>query len=270
MLAIFLASVCTVSAWGPVSHITFARDAFGATNVDLSACDAPDGYFGFTAPQFSYAPFAADCPNIATFHDPVVAGTIFQHALASGNPDPGYIQFLRSYNSHMLSDFVGFSEYGGYLSNVTSTVNWVTMWPKMQAIDAYIFGSRQLSGFVIPYLNSTIIGWFAADMLTYGKVKFTPAILLQCGNYWIDIQNKLIRYYDTTLIEGDISRSLAFFDTRGGDSSSTVTFLEKNILCAVSAVTEYVSMLTNKVDPTLALNQVASNVKAMFQAGQCG
>lgn len=44
-----------------------------------------------------------------------------------------------SYGSHMASDLVGFYADGGYLSNGIVTrygdVNWITMWPKMSAID---------------------------------------------------------------------------------------------------------------------------------------
>lgn len=91
----------------------FLQKAGGA--VDLSSVDAPDGFYGFMSPAFSYAPFASSCPDSEKFHDPVVIGTLLQNAI-SNNSSLAYRSFLRSMVSHMCADFVGFNPLGGYLA----------------------------------------------------------------------------------------------------------------------------------------------------------
>ncbi len=165
MRALFVCVLLSVAvAWGPVSHAVFSTAALGS-NVVVSSVDLPDGYFGFMSPLFSYAPIAAQCPVEEKLHNPVVAASLVQLAISASDSDPAYLRFLRSFMSHMLADAVGFFPGFGYLAREVKSVNWVTMWTKMQLIDAYFWQSGNLpKKLKIPHLNATHIEWFARDI----------------------------------------------------------------------------------------------------------
>ncbi len=274
-VASFLLIPCTLcAAWGPVSHVVFASN--GLAVFDATVTDAPDGWFGFMGSQFSYAPYAAACPVEEKLHDPVVAGRLVQRALSGPAVDPQYLVFLLSFQSHMIGDMVGFwpgkgTEDYGYLTDrgrVDAGLNWVTLWPKMQMVDAYLMQQNQLGSLRIPYLNHTHIGWFARDVAIVANLSYTAAVLEQCGNGWIDVQNRLIAYYKTL---GDVTPQLAFFDSRGANVTvaETTAYLAQNVDCAGRAVRAYTKSILAMMEPTEAFSSVESLVGEWYAAKQC-
>ena len=257
----FVLMLTCALGWGPVSHAVFATGALA--DVDFSAVDAPDGFAGFMAPSFSYAPFAGTCPDTFSLHDPVLIGEVIQ---STSRTDPGYKRFLLSYLSHMIGDLVGFSKYGGYLSNVTAGVNWVTMWTKMQAIDSYLFQTRNMSSFSVPYLNATLMEFFSQDIWVVGKLNFSASVLLECGNAWIDVQNQLLGLYR---VQGDMTKQLSYFDTRGRSPVSTVRALTKNVNCAIRAVSFFIGEITQGSDPKKALADLDASIQTWYNQAIC-
>jgi hypothetical protein len=265
---LLLVAWCSLgAAWGPVSHVVFAQSGLQA--FDASAVDAPDGYFGFMGAQFSYGSYAGACPVEEKLHNPVIAGALVQKALRAPTPDAQYVLFLLSYQSHMLGDLVGFFPGGGYLTRtVDASVNWVTLWPKMQTIDAYLLQQYGLASLVIPYLNATHNRWFSRDIASVANLSYSPAVLEECGNGWIDVQNRLIQYYRTLR---DVAPQLAFFDTRGSNVTvaQTLEYLRKNVNCAGAAVAAYTKEILAMTDPKVAFAAVSAQVAQWYADDEC-
>lgn len=159
----------------------FLQNGIQSLAIDLSAVDSPDGFFGFMSPAFSYEPFASDCPDSEKFHDPIVIATLLQNAISSSAPS-AYLAFLRSMMSHMVADFIGFNPLGGYLAQVTTSVNWVTMWTKMQTIDAFFVLQNGMQNVSIPFHARDNLVMLSNDMKKFANVSFSADVLLQCGN----------------------------------------------------------------------------------------
>jgi hypothetical protein len=175
----------------------------------------------------------------------------------------------------MILDVVGFHPSGGYLANGTAskfgTVNWVLMWPKMQAIDAYVLSNLwnrtdPFSAAIAP-LNATLMAYFAADITAYGLPPISAAELLECGNEWIRVQNDLVNYYR---VLGGAEQQLVFFDSLNHSTTTETTdYLKANLECGFQAIGVYFQDILAMNDPASTFTWLQSYIKALYEAGKC-
>lgn len=60
-------------------------------------------------------------------------------------------------------------------------MNWVTMWTKMQTIDAYLLATAK-QNLTIPFHNPANLDLFSRDMQQFANVSFSARVLQECGN----------------------------------------------------------------------------------------
>ena len=184
----------------------------------------------------------------------------------------------------MIGDFVGFNNigFGGFLANQTTdqfgSVNWVLMWSKMQAIDAFVFHERFNSKPKhLQYLSQEIVQNFAQDIEKYSKTvsklrPYSPEVIYECTKDYIDVQNALLDYYVSAFDHASsYSKQMLFFDRRQNKTwEMTKKWFDANALCVKDAITLFDENIVAMKDPKQSFLLVQANITEMFKQGICG
>lgn len=159
----------------------------------------PDAFFfgNFVADE------AASCNGLQELHNPNFATFMALQARALGNDE--LMDFANGYGSHIVADVAGFFP-GGFLGNgffpVASSVNWVSVWPYMTAVDAFVLQSKLNLSSSPPQNIPTVSNVTAAFVANMSAVyqTYEPAMpsatqlqVLTCATQWravVDVETK--------------------------------------------------------------------------------
>ncbi len=142
----------------------------------------------------------------------------------------------------------------------------------MQTIDVY-FSIQNDANFSIPHHKPENMQKLARDMKKYANVTYSADVLLKCGNGWIDIQNDLLGLYQVMTNEDQLTRTLAYLDTRGPKTSpvQTIDSLQKSANCCQLGIYAMVSCLEMKIPKTAAqcYSDATGLITTLFKQGNC-
>jgi len=272
-----------VFGWGPVTHFYFTCLALKqdpaecirnvANHPTLQGSATPDA-FAFSASSFQYN---SVCPPEETgiqLHNLVFAGFMIQHA-----SDEAVKRTLLGFGAHMVADLVGFNALGGYLSTGLDTkdgeINWLTMQPKMQSIDAYLMHSLQLAVDDLPQvpISSPSASFIALSTAEFQKDNpqfpvFDALTISQCTTSWAFMINRLYNYYENALT--NYQQQMVYFDEKDAPAfPETEIFFLKNAFCAGSAIDYWWNEIQQGISPDKALADTNLFITANYQSGHC-
>jgi len=283
-----------VLSWGPISHFLFTCNALqqgdpsqcimNPTNEHvLLGCSMPDA-FAFSASGFQYL---SVCPPVdlgVQLHNLEFAGFMVQNApllFRNAKVAVAVRDFMLGFGSHMVADAVGFHASGGYLSRGLNTkkglINWVTMQPRMQGIDAYIKDSLRLTTGSLPrqLLDADIVDLVSKSTAQYatthpGFPTFNNTVIFNCTSSWIGMMQRLYQYYDGVMIPKEsYQSSMIYFDEKNAQNfPDTVSFFNQNSLCASNAISYWWSQIQS-VPPKQAADATLQFIDGLYNQGMC-
>jgi len=282
-----------VLGWGPISHFYFSCLALeknprecilDPTNHPLLMGSATPDAFGFTAPSFQYDSVCPDETEGLQLHNLGFAGFMVNKLLTESNNtiDILVLNTLLGFGSHMVADLVGFHALGGYLSTSLDTkygkINWLTMQPKMQVIDAYILHSLQLSVNNMPRvpISNSTSAFVAQSTLQYqqdGRPQFpvfNSTVISNCTTSWASMINRLYNYYFNAITAQTYTTQMVYFDQQNAQTfAQTETFFLRNAGCAGMAISHWWRLIQQKIPPDDAFAATVQFVNDLYQGNQC-
>jgi len=245
----------------------------------------PDA-FAFSASGFQYLSVCPPEDLGVQLHNLEFAGFMVQNAPSIFKHDNNLAvavrDFMLGFGSHMVADAVGFHASGGYLSSGLNTkkglINWVTMQPRMQGIDAYIKDILSLSTNSLPghLLGADVIDFISQSTSQYaithpGFPTFNNTVISNCTGSWIGMVQRLYQYYDGAIIPKEAYQSsMIYFDEKNSQNfQDTVNFFNQNGACASHAISYWWAQISRAISPKDAADLTLQFIDSQYNQEMC-
>lgn len=296
-----ISSVALVAAWGPASHYYFTCTA---SNIPLNECltkhthllsgtEMPDAFFfvNFLSP-LTAAPVACQGWDLSSLHSPILAGYLYRMAPQFTTSTFNALEFAVGFGMHVSADAAGFYT-GGYLGTGwgiqgyqplpagANTMNWMALWPFMEAVDSYVFSTYfNATGTHLPLRGvpdngeetaafvAAVVQQAIADGAAFPNV--TAATVQQCAAAWQSIIAE-----ESLKIEASPAAMFEFLMTfndrhKATNFSQALANFDAVRGCAVGVSRAWLDAITNtSLTPYTAAETAYEYLATQYAAGNC-
>jgi len=269
-----------------------------SNEVILMGSATPDA-FAFTTSAFQYLAVCPPMEVAVQLHNLEFAGYMVQQVkkhindrangllvdeeVGAAEADDNLLDFTHGFGSHMIGDYVGFFDKGGYLSSGYKTkfgnINWLTMQPRMQSIDAFILDSLGLTKNQ-SYLPQKYFSTNTAEFVSTATAGFSPShpgfpsfnssVISDCTASWIDMVKRLYNYYVHANPKETYIANMIYFDQQNaGSFDETKAYFMKNALCSSTAISSWGQDIGSGTSPAKAVDNVEKLVQQFYGQGMC-